>query len=91
MKEITIVLCVLATFGLAFWMSNPVITFKPFHISLPCWYKGAAWLLMIAMWVCVSIGLNSEYKRGTRDGIERTIDFLSEQLNNNNNGTEQHQ
>lgn len=82
---------VITTISVAILISEPAITFKPFSISVRAWYKGAFYLLLIAIYITVSMEWKAEHYKGVKDGISATIDYIIEQQNNKQNGTEQHQ
>lgn len=91
-KEIILAaIFVIITIGAAIFASEPVITFKPFSLSVRAWYKGAFILLIMALYVIFCVELRIEYYKGVRDGIHKTIDYAIEQQKDKQNGTEQHQ
>ena len=67
--------------------ANTQITFKPFSISLPYWYKPAGLLLVVIGIFVFGIGENmSEYKRGYKDGINKTIELIEKIEDENDKG-----
>lgn len=67
--------------------ANTQITFKPFSISLPYWYKPVGLLLVVIGIFVFGIGENmSEYKRGYKDGINKTIELIKKIEDENDKG-----
>ncbi|MDE6492469.1 MAG: hypothetical protein K2L37_04900 [Lactobacillus sp.] len=57
------------------------ISFKPFSISLPYWHRAVGITLVV---IGVNIGEHkSGYKKGLDDGVELTIKYAKEKINNN--------
>lgn len=72
---------VITTIGAAILLSEPTITLKPFCFSVKAWYKGAFYLLLMAIYITASIGWKEEYRKGFRAGISATIGYIIEQQN----------
>lgn len=67
--------------------ANTQITFKPFSISFPYWYKPVGLLLVVIGIFVFGIGENmSEYKRGYKDGINKTIELIEKIEDENDKG-----
>lgn len=59
------------------WIGEFTITFKPFSISLPGWYKAVGILLFWLSMAVYAIGENTKgYKQGFDDGINKCIEIL---------------
>lgn len=62
------------------WVGELTITFKPFSISLPGWYKVAGILLFWLSMVVYSTGEHARgYKQGFDDGIKKCIEILEKE------------
>ena len=54
------------------WVGDPTITFKPFSISLPGWYKALGILLFFLSMAVYTIGEYTRgYKQGSDDGVKK--------------------
>ena len=62
------------------WVGKLTITFSPFSISLPCWYKAVGILLF---WLSVVIYTTGEhargYSKGFDDGVKKCIEILEKE------------
>ena len=59
------------------WVGDLTITFKPFSISLPSWYKALGILLFFLSMTVYNIGEYTRgYKQGFDDGIKECIEIL---------------
>lgn len=59
------------------WVGDLTITFKPFSISLPCWYKSVGILLFWLSMVVYTTGEHAKgYKQGFDDGVKKCIEIL---------------
>lgn len=55
------------------------ITFNPFSISMPCWYRSVGWFLIWFGAILLVVGeQNNAYKRGYEQGYKTTIKILEE-------------
>ena len=67
------IICVIALL----WVGDLTITFKPFSISMPGWYKVVGILLF---WLSISVYTIGErtkgYKQGFDDGVKKCIEIL---------------
>lgn len=70
------------------WVGDLTITFKPFSISLPSWYKALGILLFFLSMTVYNIGEYTKgYKEGFDTGIKQCIKILdrnchSKEINN---------
>ena len=59
------------------WVGDLTITFFPFSISLPSWYKALGILLFFLSMTVYNIGEYTRgYKQGFDDGIKECIEIL---------------
>lgn len=62
------------------WVGELTITFKPFSISLPGWYKVAGILIF---WLSMVVYTTGEYaigyKQGFNDGVKKCIEMLEKE------------
>lgn len=59
------------------WVGDLTITFKPFSISLPGWYKPVGILLFFLSMAVYTIGEYTKgYKQGFDDGIKECVEIL---------------
>lgn len=59
------------------WVGDLTITFKPFSISMPGWYKVVGILLFWLAMVVYATGEHARgYKQGFDDGIKECIEIL---------------
>lgn len=59
------------------WVGDLTITFKPFSISLPGWYKALGILLFFLSMTVYNIGEYTRgYKQGFDDGVKECIEIL---------------
>lgn len=67
------IICIIALL----WVGDLTITFKPFSISLPGWYKPVAILLFWLSMAVYTIGERTKgYKQGFDDGVKKCIEIL---------------
>jgi len=85
MKTIIIIIIVIA--GLI-WIGELTITFKPFSISMPGWYKAAGVFLY---WLAMAVYSVGEYSKGYNDGFNKgenlCIDIITNKVKNNEEET----
>lgn len=59
------------------WVGELTVTFKPFSISLPSWYKSVGILLFWLSMAVYTIGESTKgYKEGFEDGVKKCIEIL---------------
>lgn len=59
------------------WVRDLTITFKPFSISLPSWYKALGILLFFLSMTVYNIGEYTKgYKQGFDDGVKECVEIL---------------
>lgn len=59
------------------WVGDLTITFKPFSISMPGWYKVVGILLFWLAMAVYTIGERTKgYKQGFEDGVNKCIEIL---------------
>lgn len=59
------------------WVGDLTITFKPFSISLPGWYKPVGIILFVLSMAVYTIGEYTKgYKHGFDDGIKECVEIL---------------
>ena len=59
------------------WVGDLTITFKPFSISLPGWYKPVGIILFVLAMAVYNIGEYAKgYKQGFDDGIKKCVEIL---------------
>ena len=59
------------------WVGDITITFKPFSVSLPSWYKPVGILLFCLSIAVYNTGRYAEgYKHGFDDGVKKCIEIL---------------
>lgn len=64
------------------WVGDLTITFKPFSISLPSWYKALGILLFFLSMTVYNIGEYTKgYKQGFDDGIKECVEILKKNMN----------
>lgn len=67
------------------WIGELTITFKPFSISLPGWYKAVGILLFWLSMVVYQSGTKAKlYKEGFNDGTEYIIKKLNDKMQGGN-------
>ena len=67
------IICVIALL----WVGDLTITFKPFSISMPGWYKVVGILLFWLSMAVYTIGERTKgYKQGFDDGVKKCIEIL---------------
>lgn len=67
------IICIIALL----WVGDLTITFKPFSISLPGWYKVVGILLFWLAMAVYTIGERTKgYKQGFEDGVNKCIEIL---------------
>lgn len=63
------------------WVGELTVTFKPFSVSLPNWYKAAGILLFWLSMAVYTIGENARgYKEGFDAGIKKCIEILEKKI-----------
>ena len=63
------------------WVGDLTITFKPFSISLPGWYKPVGILLFFLSMAVYTIGEYTKgYKHGFDDGIKNVLKYLKRKI-----------
>ena len=74
MKTILLtIICIIALL----WVGDLTITFKPFSISLPSWYKPVGIILFVLAMAVYNIGEYAKgYKHGFDDGIKKCIETI---------------
>ena len=71
------IICVIALL----WVGDLTITFKPFSISLPGWYKPVGILLFFLSMAVYTIGEYTKgYKQGFDDGIKNVLKYLKRKI-----------
>ena len=59
------------------WVGDLTITFKPFSISLPGWYKPVGIILFVLAMAVYNIGEYAiGYNHGFDDGIKKCVEIL---------------
>lgn len=59
------------------WVGDLTITFKPFSVSLPSWYKPVGILLFFLSMAVYTIGEYAKgYKQGFDNGVKECIEIL---------------
>jgi len=59
------------------WVGDLTITFKPFSISLPGWYKPVGIILFVLAMAVYNIGEYAKgYKQGFDYGIKKCVEIL---------------
>lgn len=59
------------------WVGDLTITFKPFSISLPGWYKPIGIILFCLSVAVYNVGEYTKgYKQGFDDGVKKCIEIL---------------
>lgn len=67
------IICIIALL----WVGDLTITFKPFSISMPGWYKVVGILLFWLPMVVYATGEHARgYKQGFDDGVKKCIEIL---------------
>ena len=67
------IICIIALL----WVGDFTITFKPFSISLPGWYKPVGIILFVLAMVVYATGEHARgYKQGFDDGVKKCIEIL---------------
>ena len=67
------IICIIALL----WVGDLTITFKPFSISLPGWYKPVGILLFFLSMAVYNIGEYTRgYKQGFDDGVKKCVEIL---------------
>ena len=67
------IICIIALL----WVGDLTITFKPFSISLPGWYKPVGIILFVLAMAVYNIGEYAKgYKHGFDDGIKNVLKYL---------------
>lgn len=74
MKTILFIsICIIALL----WVGDLTITFKPFSISLPSWYKALGIVLFVLSMVLYNVGEYAKgYKHGFDDGVKECIEAI---------------
>ena len=68
------------------WVGELTITFKPFSISLPGWYKALGIVLFVLSMALYNVGEYAKgYKHGFDDGIKECLDIIKKNGNNRTN------
>lgn len=63
------------------YIGELTITFKPFSISLPGWYKPVGILLFWLSMAVYTIGeKNKGYKQGFDDGVNKCIEYIKKTM-----------
>ena len=63
------------------WVGDLTITFKPFSISLPGWYKPVGIILFVLSMAVYTIGEYTKgYKHGFDDGIKNVLKYLKRKI-----------
>lgn len=71
------IICIIALL----WVGDLTITFKPFSISLPGWYKPVGILLFFLSMAVYTIGEYTKgYKHGFDDGIKNVLKYLKRKI-----------
>ena len=71
------IICIIALL----WVGDLTITFKPFSISLPGWYKPVGILLFFLSMTIYTIGEYTRcYKQGFDDGIKKCVEYLKRKI-----------
>lgn len=67
------IICIIALL----WVGDFTITFKPFSISLPSWYKPVGIILFVLAMAVYNIGEYAKgYKHGFDDGVKECIETI---------------
>ena len=67
------IICIIALL----WVGDFTITFKPFSISLPSWYKPVGIILFVLAMAVYNIGEYAKgYKQGFDYGIKKCVEIL---------------
>lgn len=67
------IICIIALL----WVGDLTITFKPFSVSLPSWYKPVGILLFFLSMAVYTIGEYAKgYKQGFDNGVKECIEIL---------------
>ena len=67
------IICIIALL----WVGDLTITFKPFSISLPSWYKPVGIILFVLAMAVYNIGEYAKgYKQGFDYGIKKCVEIL---------------
>lgn len=76
------IICIIALL----WVGDLTITFKPFSISLPGWYKALGIILFVLSMALYNVGEYAKgYKHGFDDGIKECLDIIKKNGNNRTN------
>nr|UWF99747.1 MAG: hypothetical protein [Bacteriophage sp.]UWH98600.1 MAG: hypothetical protein [Bacteriophage sp.] len=68
------IICIIALL----WVGDLTITFKPFSISLPSWYKPVGIILFVLAMAVYTIGEYAKgYKQGFDNGVKECIEILN--------------
>ena len=71
------IICIIALL----WVGDFTITFKPFSISLPGWYKPVGIILFVLAMAVYNIGEYAKgYKHGFDDGIKNVLKYLKRKI-----------
>ena len=71
------IICIIALL----WVGDLTITFKPFSISLPGWYKPVGIILFVLAMAVYNIGEYAKgYKHGFDDGIKNVLKYLKRKI-----------
>ena len=63
------------------WVGDLTITFKPFSISLPGWYKPVGIILFVLAMAVYNIGEYAKgYKQGFDYGIKNVLKYLKRKI-----------
>lgn len=82
MKTSIIILFVLFIFMLLSF-GQVSISFKPFSVSIPYWYRAVGFVLVIAGILIYNIGEHhAGYKKGLKDGVELVIKYSKKKISN---------
>lgn len=79
MKPILLTIMILLAFF--FIIGGLEITFKPFSISMPYWYRSVGWFLITIGVTTLIIGeRNNAYKDGFKNGLDKGSEIIIEAI-----------
>lgn len=74
---------ILVVVGLFLYISELSVSFKPFSISLPYWYRGLGIFLVVVGFLVFNVGEHAKgYSEGLTEGYELTVKTLKEMAKN---------
>lgn len=73
----------IAVFIISFLLIGQIqITFKPFSVSLPYWYRSVGMLLIVVGLLVYNIGeLAKGYNEGFREGVKYIVEKVEKSIN----------